>query len=173
MKSSSCNELANGSDQFDDTESMFCVMSTLSEEVVNLESARVVFPPQPPRAAEGRNAAFHADARAREGGEILRGADEGGGGADRELVSSVDCAYPSTADNEGQGVAASRLKNFTRSSRQPLQGRLHPLVDGRNRHVNAARVLRLCLGLWPINWRCLWIRRPVSAASGESAHCRG
>ena len=38
---------------------------------------------RPPWPAEGRDAALHGDPRAREGGEVLRGADEGGSGEDR------------------------------------------------------------------------------------------
>ena len=45
----------------------------------------VVLAPQPAGAAEGRDAALHADAGAREGGEVASGADEGGGFFDGAL----------------------------------------------------------------------------------------
>ena len=48
-------------------------------EVVQLQAAGVVLIPKAALAAEGRDAAFDTDARAREGGEVAGGADEPGG----------------------------------------------------------------------------------------------
>src|SRR5208283_3345327 len=55
----------------------------MPEEELDLQGARIVLVPQPPGAAEGRDAAFHADARAGEGGEPAGSADEGCGSEDR------------------------------------------------------------------------------------------
>jgi len=50
-------------------------------EVVQLQHALVVADLQVALAAEGRDAALHRDARAREGGEVAGGVDEGNGRA--------------------------------------------------------------------------------------------
>ena len=52
------------------------------EEIPDLEQPGVVLRPQAALAAEGRDAAFHRDARAREGGQVAGAADKCGGGAD-------------------------------------------------------------------------------------------
>ena len=66
------------------------------EEVVQLQRPRVVLAPQPARAAEGRDAAFHADPGAGEGSEVARPADDAGSFSD--AVGEIWAAWRSGMD---------------------------------------------------------------------------
>jgi len=68
-------------DLADDRPGLFGV----GEEVVQLEHAGIVAASQAALAAERRDTALHADPGAREGGEVLRGADEAHSFLDSDL----------------------------------------------------------------------------------------
>ena len=69
-------------------------VSGMRAEVVDLEHPWIVLAPEAAGSTEGRDAAFHRDARAREGGEIAGGADK------RAAASRMACVTFDAVNSE-------------------------------------------------------------------------